>query len=158
MGGPPPIPNERKRRRGNPGKRPLPKPSSVTAVPALTEVSAVPDHLGPAGSWLWETVTTYADHWLAPSDEPLVRMVCEAADRRARLVARLEADGEVLFTEKGYAYQHPAVGMVSTLDAQVTKWLSLLGLSPTDRTRMGLVEVKAASTLDQLRKNRQEKP
>lgn len=152
MPGPPPKPVEVKRRNGNPGRQKLPSKATVTAVPALTdERPAAPDHLGPAGTWLWDLLTAHATHWLSATDEALVLKVCEAEDRRADLLARIEADGMILYTDKGYAYAHPATGMLSTLEKQMTGWYSLLGLSPADRTRLAIGEVQVASTLDKLK-------
>lgn len=154
MSGPPPKPTERKRRAGNPGKQKLPDRRSVVAIaPLNSTVATPPEHLGPAGVKVWEIVTGFATSWLAPTDEPLVLKVCEAEDRRADLIARLQADGPVLYTDKGYVYAHPCVGMLSTLEAQMTKWYSLLGITPADRSRLGVAEVKAQSTLERLRRD-----
>ncbi len=38
----------------------------------------------------------------------------------------------------------------------MTKWYSLLGLTPTDRAKLGLVEVKRVSKLDALRNARED--
>ena len=75
-------------------------------------------------------------------------------DRRAEYVARLANDGYVLFTDRGYAYQHPIAGMLTALEAQITKWLSLLGLTPSDRGRLGVAEVRAQSALERIRAER----
>ena len=156
MPDPTPKPVERKRRTGNPGKRPLPDASKSLKLAPLTSDGPPPPpaHLGPAGAWLWQLLTDFAKHWLAPTDEALVRKLCEAEDRRSKFIARLESDGEVLYTDKGYAYPHPAVGMLSTLEAQMTKWYSLLGLSPADRTKLAIGEVQVQTTLDRLKQNR----
>ena len=155
MPGPPPVPVEKKRRLGNPGKQKLPDVASV--VPLRSIDADVPDHLGPAGSAFWQSATREGTHWIAPTDHHVLLLAAEALDRRAELVARLEADGPVLFTDKGYAYAHPAVGMVNTVEAQLTKWLSLLGFSPSDRSRLGLAEVKAQTKLEELRARRDER-
>ncbi|MBX3031924.1 MAG: phage terminase small subunit P27 family [Chloroflexi bacterium] len=144
---------EQKRLTGNPGKRSLPTPISVVP-PARLTPSTAPGHLGPAGLRMWEHCRQYAGQWVADSDIEQVRLLCEAMDRRADLMARLANDGYVLFTDKGYAYQHPAAGMLTALEAQITKWLSLLGLTPSDRGRLGVAEVKAQSTLERIRAQR----
>ncbi len=99
---------------------------------------------------LWATVTEFAGHWLAPSDMPALLMLAEGFDRRAEWQARLEQESEVLYTDKGYAYANPRVGMLATLEKQLTSWMSLLGLTPTDRSRLGLAEVKAVDKIDQI--------
>lgn len=154
MPGPPPIPTERKRARGNPGHQKLPSRSQVVALVPVATNDESPSNLGEAGVELWETVTQFGSSWIANTDRALLAKLCEAEDRRYELLARIEADGAVLYTDKGYAYAHPCVGMLSTLEAQMTKWYSLLGLTPADRARLGLAEVKAQSTLEKLRQSR----
>lgn len=152
MAGPPPQPTERRRARGNPGKRALPVPvATILPLPART---AVPGHLGVAGAALWSTALSACEGWLGVGDQATVLLLAEAADRRADLLERLASDGWVLRTEKGYAYAHPAAGMLTALEAQMTRWLSALGLTPTDRARLGLVEVRRVSKLDDLRQRR----
>lgn len=155
MPGPPPIPVERKRARGNPGHQKLPDRANVVALKPLDGgADATPEHLGRAGAELWNTVSSFGSGWIGSTDQSLLLKLCEGEDRRREFLDRLAIDGHVLFTDKGYAYPHPCVGMLSTLEAQMTKWYSLLGLTPADRSRLGLAEVKAASTLEKLRKSR----
>lgn len=151
MPGPPPMPNERKRRLGNPGKRALPDQSNVIALPAV--VDDTPTQLGPAGRAVWELVTDQCK-WLAETDRPLLVMLCEKFDRRNDFIVRLESSDPVLYTDKGYAYANPLVGMLSTLETEISKNLASLGLTPADRTRMGVAEVKAKSKLEELLERR----
>lgn len=151
MPGPPPIPNERKRRLGNPGKRALPDQANVIALPPV--VDDTPAQLGPAGRAVWELVLEQCK-WLAETDRPLLVMLCEKFDRRQDFLARLESSDPVLYTDKGYAYANPLVGMLSTLETEISKNLASLGLTPTDRTRMGVAEVKAKSKLEELLERR----
>lgn len=146
--GRPPVPTERKRKTGNPGKRALPKPANVIALPAVAP--SAPEHLGPQGSELWSQLRERAP-WIAQSDAASLLLLCEKWDRRADLLARLESSDPVLYTDKGYAYANPLMGMVSTTENEIAKLLSVLGLTPADRTRMGLAEVKARSKLEELR-------
>ena len=88
--------------------------------------------------------------WISESDQVTLQLLCEKLDRRAELIAKLQASDFVLFTDKGYAYANPLVGMLSTIEVEMTKLFSLLGLTPTDRTRLGVAEVKARSALDDL--------
>jgi P27 family predicted phage terminase small subunit len=108
-----------------------------------------PQHLGPAGRAVWDLVTGQCP-WLAESDRPTLVMACEKFDRRQDFMARLESSDPVLYTDKGYAYANPLVGMLSTLETEIAKLLSALGLTPTDRTRMGVAEVKAKSELEKM--------
>ena len=128
-------------------------PVALTVVPPADLVAA-PEHYGSAGIRMWHHCRVIAGAWIADSDLESVKLLCEGMDRRAELIARLANDGYVLFTDKGYAYQHPAYGALATLEAQITKWLSQLGLNPSDRGRLGVAEVKAQSALERIRANR----
>ena len=146
-------PTEVKRLLGNPGKRKMPTALAIVPPANLLPESA-PEHFGPAGLRMWSHCRVIAGAWIADSDLEAVRLLCEGMDRRADLIARLANDGYVLFTDKGYAYQHPASGALATLEAQITKWLSQLGLNPSDRGRLGVAEVKAMSVLERIRADR----
>ena len=152
MPGPPRKPAERKRALGNPGKRSLPKTSTVVALPQLQP--SAPSTLGSDGAEAWLHIMGCAGKWLAESDAPLLLMLCESYDRRAFLLRILSDEGWSIVTDKGYPYRHPLVQVVSDLEKQMTSHMSLLGLSPSDRARLGLAEVKAASTLERLQAKR----
>ena len=147
MPGPPRKPNELKRKQGNPGNKPLPKLADVHALPQMMLNS--PAHLSSAAQQIWVDVRDRAP-WMASTDEHLLLLLCEKFDRRSELVAKLEVSDPVLFTDKGYAYANPLVGMISTIENEIFKMLSSLGLTPSDRSRLGVAEVKAASALDDL--------
>ena len=70
----------------------------------------------------------------------LVQMVCEAFDRRAKLVEMF--------------YSNPADRQINMslheIEKQIVSGLSLLGFSPADRTRLGLVSAKTKSKLEEL--------
>lgn len=152
--GRPPVPTERKRKLGNPGKRALP---ALEGVVTMTPVAAaVPAHLGEAGADLWRHVTASAV-WLAETDKPTLALLCEKVDRREDFRERLDRDEPVLYTDKGYAYAHPLVGMLSTIETEIAKLFGAIGLTPTDRTRMGLAEVKAKNAFEEMMAKRRER-
>lgn len=150
VAGRPPVPNERKRKLGNPGQRPLPALADVAPLePLSAALPAVPSHLGPSGQQLWERVTGGAV-WLAETDKPTLELLCEKVDRRAGWVRELAQSEPVLYTDKGYAYANPIVGMLSTIETEIAKLFGAIGLTPTDRTRMGLAEVKAKNAFEEM--------
>ena len=152
--GRPRKPTELKRAQGNPGKRPLP---NLAVVHPLPQVKAqAPEHLSDIQKKLWGDLRGHAV-WIADTDQPLLQLLCEKLDRRNELVAKLQNSDPVLYTDKGYAYANPIVGMISTIEVEITKHFSLLGLTPTDRTKLGVAEVKARSVLDDLIEKRQKK-
>lgn len=147
--GRPPKPNEQKRRLGNPGQRPLPDTATVTALPALP--ADVPEHLGDAGAALWASVTGRARAWLAPSDEPVLLLLCELADRREVFAATLAEHGPLMIRPTdGHYVANPAAAMLSDVEKRMVHIASLLGLTPADRTRIGLGEVKAKNAFEEM--------
>lgn len=143
--GRPPVPTERKRKLGNPGQRPMPDADAVHAVAPVTE--RAPEHLGEAGAEMYRRIV-FGAAWLAETDKPTLELLCEKVDRREQMKAQLERTDLVLFTDKMYAYPNPLVGMLSTIEGEIAKLFSALGLTPTDRTRMGLAEVKARNAFE----------
>lgn len=144
--GPPPRPNEQKRRLGNPGRRPLPDQSKIVAL-AATPAGSAPGPLRPlgaSGQALWERVWASGAQWISPAtDVELLQLLCEQIDERAGL--------RVTVLREGGWRERKALRV---LDHQVVTALSLLGLTPADRTRLGVAEIQAQSTLDKLRANR----
>ena len=143
--GRPPKPTELKRAQGNPGKRPLRVISSVETLPQAS--AKAPAHLSPTSQELWVRLRETA-FWISNTDQPSLQLLCEKLDRRNELVAKLQASDFVLFTDRGYAYANPLVGMISTIETEITKLFSLLGLTSSDRTKLGIAEVKVRSALD----------
>lgn len=148
--GPAPVPAEIKRMRGT--ARPSRTPPALAIIPHAGLLEPPPT-LADEGAAEWRHVLANAP-WIGPSDIRNLRLYCEALDRRSLLMAELASQGWVLYTDKGYAYQNPAAGALATAEAQITKWLSLLGLTPSDRGRLGVAEVKAQSALERIRASR----
>ncbi|MFJ8312090.1 MULTISPECIES: phage terminase small subunit P27 family [unclassified Streptomyces] len=108
-----------------------------------------PEHLDCDGRTLWEDVSR-ASLWLAPSDLPALTLLCEMADRRAEFLSNLDASGPVLVNPSGRVVANPIVGMLSTLEKHMVDVSAALGLTPTDRARMGIAEVRATSAFEEM--------
>jgi P27 family predicted phage terminase small subunit len=160
--GRPPKPLEVKRNLGNPGKRELPqvpKPSSNKRLEAVSSIPKPPRDLGKKGKLMWTTVWEAGQQTkhIAPlHDAQLILMLCYAVDEAEFLRTEL-ASGNVdrvyLMSNGAYA-PHPYVKELANLRTQITAWLSMLGFSPTDRSRLGIGEVVEDSPLDELEKRR----
>ena len=140
-------PNEVKRKNGNPGKQKLPDLKNVIALPQIK--STAPIHLSDAGKKLWADVRDMAP-WIATSDGKLLIELCEKMDRKYELQAKMSQSDFVLYTDKGYAYANPLFSMLNTVENDIIKLLSLLGLTPADRSKLGVAEVKAKGKLEAL--------
>ena len=150
----PPKPNELKRAQGNPGKRPMKALATVTVIPQAA--AKAPEHLSPASKELWTRLRETA-FWISNTDQSSLQLLCEKLDRRSEIIAKLQNSDFVLFTDKNYAYANPLVGMLSTIETEITKLFSLLGLTSTDRSRLGVAEVRVRSKLEELAQARQNK-
>jgi len=145
--GRPPKPTEQKRKNGNPGQRKLPDLKNVISLPPIK--GDAPLHLSDAGQKMWADVRAIAP-WIATTDGKLLIELCEKMDRKYELREKLAAGEYVLFTDTGYAYANPLFGMLNTVEGDIVKLLSLLGLTPVDRSRLGVAEVTAKGKLAQL--------
>lgn len=133
----PPKPIEQKRLLGNPGKRALP--------PVLSHVEG--GYIEPmrplefAGKQLWDAAMTTGAQWIARNtDTQLLLLTCEQLDRREQLRSALVDEP----TDKNLLMR------LLDLERAISSSLSLLGFTPSDRTRLGVAEVKAQSKLEEL--------
>jgi hypothetical protein len=100
--------------------------------------------LGTAGKSLWDRSWNAGRGWLSPqTDIETLLIVCEQLDER--VVLRIKVIRESDKDDRK---------ALRDLDKQIMSNLSVLGFTPTDRSRLGLAEVKAQSTLEKLRQNR----
>ena len=74
------------------------------------------------------------------TDIELLLMTCEMVDERWNLRARVMQDMEDSKARRG----------LRELDRQIVSNLSLLGFTPSDRSRLGVAEVKAKTRLEEL--------
>jgi hypothetical protein len=93
-----------------------------------------------AGLQLWDSVFKYGELWIARrTDTHLLLMTCEQLDRREQIKALIaETNDWHLFKQ------------LNDLERLISSNLGLLGFTPSDRTRLGLAEVKAQSKLEEL--------
>ena len=146
--GRPPKPIEQKRALGNPGRRPLPTEGSLVLLPSMYEVPEPPRPIvTEAAKALWNRTWTMGQTWLSPQTGiELLLMTCEMVDERWNLRIKVLQDNRPE-ERKG----------LRDLERQLIANLSLLGFTPTDRSRLGVAEVKKISKLEALREQ-QNKP
>jgi len=142
--GRPPKPVEQKRLLGNPGRRPLPDVAEVAVIAGASSVPEPARSLGSDGFTMWHRVWSAGIPWLSPhTDVELLLMLCESVDERADLVVRVRELGD-----------NSDRRALRALNSEISSALSLLGFTPTDRTRLGLAEVKRESRLEELQRRR----
>ena len=135
----PARPVEQKRLLGNPGKRALPKETETMKLEG-----GYVDPMRPleyAGKQLWDSVFQHGALWVSQrTDVHLLLITCEQLDRREELRSLLSEDP----ADKNLLMR------TMELERSIASNLGLLGFTPSDRTRLGLAEVKARSKLEEL--------
>ena len=145
--GRPPKPIEQKRALGKPGHRPLPKPCNVIALAPVVVLPASPEP-DTGDALIAAILATSASAWIAEPDRlGLLVMLRHGWDEWQALgkLADQCTPRDALLIRKA----------MRDLEKQITTWLSLLGLSPTDRSRLGVAEVRARSKVEELRARRE---
>lgn len=136
--GRPAKPIEQKRLLGNPGKRAL--PSNALELPRAVEKPEPHRPLLKYGQELWDKVWDAGINWISPNtDVELLLMTCELVDERWNLRVK------VMQTEDARLRRG-----LRDLDRLIVSNLSLLGFTPSDRSKLGVAEVKAQTKLEEL--------
>lgn len=142
----PPKPVEIKRKLGNPGKGVLPK-NTMALIP-IDGIPEPPRQLFEAGLEMWNRIWSMGQLWISPQiDIELLLMTCELIDERVRLRT---------FVWNGEGDWHDRKAL-RDLEKNLVNNLSLLGFTPTDRSRLGVAEVKAKSKLEELKMKREQR-
>lgn len=128
--GRPPKPVELKKRLGNPGKRAM---NSLAVLPAV-DIATIAD-----GPIVQALVDSGAAGWIGATDAPTVR-----------LAQRLWDDMEALRSALDDQFDKKTHDAYMATVKELRSCLSMLGLSPSDRSRLGVAEVKARSKLEEL--------
>lgn len=155
--GRPPKPVEVKRRTGNPGKRPL--RSAMTTIAPVIVLDPV-SSLGLSGHDLIQTLLNNgASAWIGATDRPgLLQFIADGWDERRFLIGYIEEHGrsyQSFSKVSGEQWKtRPEVEQLAALEKRLTTWFSLAGLTPTDRSRLGVSEVKVLTRLEAVRQKR----
>jgi hypothetical protein len=144
--GRPPKPTELKRALGNPGKRPLPDQKTIVALPAITSIPETSRPLGSYGKQFWDRVWQMGSSWISSNtDYETMLMTAEMIDERWNLRVKVMTDGQPRDRRA-----------LRDLDRAIQTQLASLGLTPADRSRLGVAEVKKMSKIAELRSMRNE--
>jgi len=135
----PAKPIELKRLIGNPGKRALPKQTETIPLSGGRVDPIRP--LDYAGQQLWDSVFSAGDLWISSrTDIHLLQMTAEQLDRRETLRSALVESPT----------ENAVLMRLSEIEKSIASNLGLLGFTPSDRSRLGLAEIKAKSRLQEL--------
>ena len=140
--GPAPTPAELKVRRGNPGKRALPAP--LTVIGNLSRADDLPA-LATGEEMLQHVLDHGGKDWIGPTD--VSAHVAVSLWNAWRLA-------ETKWTDTG---ELDDFKQFKGLTEELNRCLGKLGLTPTDRSSLGLAHVKAKSKLEEMRERRRER-
>ena len=142
--GRPAKPIEEKRRLGNPGHRPLPTEGTLVPLEPIDSIPEPPRPLLQAGTELWERVWSAGATWISPHiDIELLLITCEMVDERWNLRIKVMQSNNMQMARR-----------LDNLTRLIVSNLSLLGFTPSDRSRLGVAEVRAKSALEELMERR----
>jgi hypothetical protein len=135
----PPKPAELKMIQGNPGKRAIRTNDAIA--PLEYGYIEPPIELGEVGKRFWDSIFGAGELWISiKTDTQLVQLVCEQLDRRELIKEQIQADP----TDPTWYRQ------ANEVEKAIVTGLSLLGFSPADRTRLGLVSARTKTKLEEI--------
>ena len=138
--GRPPTPIEQKKLLGNPGKRALPKDNELQELPRVQGIPEPPRPLLKPGRELWDRIWLMGANWISfDGDSEILLMTCEMVDERWNLRIKTMQNDDMSLGRR-----------VDRLSGLIKENLSALGLTPADRTRLGVAQVKARSKLEEI--------
>jgi hypothetical protein len=144
--GNPSKPAELKLMQGNPGKRAMRLNDAIAPLDYGYVEPIRP--LGVVGKQFWDSVFGAGELWISiKTDTQLVQMACELLDRREKLREVWETNPT----------DRPTNMSLLETEKQIINAFSLMGFSPSDRTRLGLVSAKTKSKLEELLAKKAEK-
>jgi len=145
--GRPTLPIEQKQRRGTMRADRLPNGLPELEIVNEADTPQPLSELGNSGFDFWQKVFETGGRWVShKTDITLVQIVAEQIDERESLRASVMA-------ENGSRERSG----LRELEKAIVSNLSLLGFTPSDRSRLGVAEVKAESKLEELRRKKAEK-
>lgn len=154
MSGPPPMPVEKKRLLGNPGHQKL--PAAVQGIAPAVKIPKPSRALQSAlGRRIWRRVWSRAWPWLSEATdlEILTRLV-ENYEFREQIRETLVKESLTSRGSMGQRVQHPLLRQLNQTERLIISLEQHCGLTPADRSRLGMVEIAAASKLDDLNQRR----
>lgn len=143
----PPKPDALKRRIGT--ARPDRERAPLAVFPSGEPAPKCPVKLGTIGRRAWRQYWQVGDAWLSRrTDLAIVARLCRLYDDEANLYAEVEREGYLVRGAMGGLVGNPAVIMLRKVQAELRQCEGLCGFTPSDRSRLGLSEVKRQSKLE----------
>lgn|GEM_PF-6020566 len=118
--------------------------TEVERSPEKPVLPEAPEHLKAKGREFWDSVCDQANWVWVGVDDTLICLTAEPLDERQELRELMEQEPDDTRLREA----------LRQLDKQLVTNLSLIGFTPSDRSRLGLVEARAKTKLDELMERR----
>lgn len=99
---------------------------------------------------MWTDMWLVGEGTYTETDAFLIERYISLQLRRSRLLAVLEHEGMMSVGSQGQPIAHPAVRIVSDIEAKLPGLEDRLGLTPDARRRLGMGDADGRSSFDQL--------
>ncbi|MFF4430508.1 phage terminase small subunit P27 family [Streptomyces sp. NPDC001513] len=104
----------------------------------------MPAHLKATGREVWRSVWSAGSGAYSPdTDRNIILRYCELHDRRAVLLAQVDADGYMSEGYNGQPVMHPALRFVESTEKELRAIETVIGFTPEARMRLGIVAAEA---------------
>lgn len=145
-----PVPIERKRALGNPGKRPLPRVPAEAEAPSF-EPPPPPPLLDQLGRELWARVWGASWQWLKVDvDVVVLERYCVLYSQWHTCSVVLAAEGYTTEGSTGQQVAHPLLAVQRQVEASLKSCETKLGLTPADRVGLGLAVLQGKAQKSKL--------
>lgn len=130
---------------GNPGKRPL---NTEEPQPALV-LPAAPVDLSELGRAKWDELSAllYNQGILTELDLDLLFLYCRNYEEYTAASALVRINGTVLKSTNGNPFQNPYLSIANQAQERMLRILSLMGMTPADRSKVHASPKPAAESL-----------
>lgn len=139
-----------------PGGREVTKPSAAVA----NRESGIPEPFVPLkgrGAVEWRKVWE-SGFWLKrDQDYHWVELLAKAYADIEIFQARIDEDGLVVTGYAGQVVAHPLIAEIRKCEHVIQKCLQVLGFSPTDRAKLGIMEAKARTAFEEFQSRVEER-
>ena len=135
------------------------RPKSITqvAIVASRMIPVIPSDLQEEGSKFWSRTFSHA-HWLDPeADYYAVHLAAKVVDDIEIARAEIKESGRYQTLPNGASARSAAAVDLEHLHISLNSYLAALGLTPTDRARMGVVSKEELDVFAELSRRRAER-
>ncbi len=145
--GPRPQPTAKKKLRGNPGRRPLPKNEPQPKI--SRNIPLAPRHLDRVAQKEWRRMAKelHPLGLLTNIDLTALAAYCSTYSIWLDAQSQIQKHGVLIKAQSGFPMQSPYLQISNKAMSEIRKWLIEFGMTPSSRSRVEVKEVKPKDPL-----------